>query len=224
MAGGLSDPRQWPRHLLLADDFWFIANHDRTGRPKLTPPTLGLGLAGALLGELVLSGHLAIHDRNVYVVDQTPPADATSHLILEQLVAEPGRHHVHVWLKFLATSAAQTVTIRLLRAGLVERVAHRRLRRTTVTYRPVDPSQAYWRSVRLKHALAGKYGPTGWDDMFLAGLVDATGLLPAVLREDQPTGHAYLAQWLPGADPPSLADLVTAVATLVGDAVLGAGT
>jgi hypothetical protein len=214
-----SDPQPWPDRLHLADDFWVIAHHDRSGRPRLNETALGLGLAAALLGELVLSGHVAVHDRNVYVTDETPPADATSHAILEQLVAESHPHHVQVWVKFLADSAAATVTTRLVRAGLVEREQRRRrLVQTSVVHRPVDPKQAYWRPVLLRHALAGRYGPTGWDDMFLAGLVEATGFLPAVLQEDHAAGRSYLAHWLPRADPPALNELVTAVRALVGHA------
>jgi hypothetical protein len=104
-----------------------------------------------------------------------------------------------------------------VRAGLVEREQQRRrLVQTSVVYRPVDPNQAYWRPVLLKHALAGRYGPTSWADMFLAGLVEATGFLPAVLQEDHAAGRSYLAHWLPRADPPSLNELVVAVRTLVG--------
>jgi hypothetical protein len=217
----VSDPPRWPERLRLADDLWIIVHSDRTVR--LNEVALGLALAGALLGELALSGHIAVRDGNVSVTDETPPTDAACHAILEQILAESPRHHVRVWVKFLAASAEQTVIARLLRARLVERVQQRRrLVRTTVVHRPGDRSQAYWRSVRLKRALAGRYGPTRWDDMFLAGLVDATGFLPAVLQEDHVAGHTYLAQWLPRADPPSLHELAAAVATLVGDAVLGA--
>ena len=40
----------------LADDLYLIAHHELTGRPQLAPRAVGLGLAGALLGELVLAG------------------------------------------------------------------------------------------------------------------------------------------------------------------------
>lgn len=39
----------------LADDLYLIAHHERTGRPLLSPRAAGLGLAGALLAELVLA-------------------------------------------------------------------------------------------------------------------------------------------------------------------------
>ncbi|GII23337.1 GOLPH3/VPS74 family protein [Planosporangium mesophilum] len=220
-----SGPHERPERLRLADDFWLIAHHDRSGRPRLNPLALGLGLAGALLGELATTGHLTIHDRHVHVTDDTPPADATSHGILEQIATKSRAHPVPVWLKFLAGSATETVTTRLVRAGLVQREQQRRrLGRINVVHRPTDRNQACWRSVRLRHALAGRYGGTPWDDMFLAGLADATGLLPKVLGDDHPAGRAYVARWLPRSDPPALYELAIAVETLVGDAVLGART
>jgi hypothetical protein len=216
----LSDARAWPEQLRLGDDFWLIAHNDSTGRPRLNPLALGLGLAGALLGELVLSGNIAVLDGRVMVLDERPPADAAAHSILEQVLAEP-QHGVRTWLSFLGHSADQTVTTRLLRVGLVEREQDRRLFKTVVVHKPVDMSQAFWRAARLKDVLAGTRGQPTWQDVFLAGLIEATGLLRAVLWESSSASAAYLHHYLPRADP-SLQDLVTEVATLVGDAVLGA--
>ncbi len=38
----------------LADDLYLLAHHERTGRAHLQPRAVGLGLAGALLAELML--------------------------------------------------------------------------------------------------------------------------------------------------------------------------
>ena len=40
----------------LADDLYLLAHHEMTGKPHLQPRALGLGLAGALLAELMLAG------------------------------------------------------------------------------------------------------------------------------------------------------------------------
>jgi hypothetical protein len=42
----------------LADDLYLMAHNDVSGRPYLQPRALGLGLAGALLAELVLAGRV----------------------------------------------------------------------------------------------------------------------------------------------------------------------
>ena len=41
----------------LADDLYLLAHHEITGKPHLQPRAVGLGLAGALLAELMLSGN-----------------------------------------------------------------------------------------------------------------------------------------------------------------------
>ena len=48
---------------VLADQFFLIAHEDRTGRSRLHPRATGLGLAAALLGELMLTGRAARHRR-----------------------------------------------------------------------------------------------------------------------------------------------------------------
>ena len=45
---------------MLADQYFLIAHEDRTGRSRLHPRATGLGLAAALLGELMLEGRLRI--------------------------------------------------------------------------------------------------------------------------------------------------------------------
>ena len=44
----------------LADDLYLVAHHELTGRPHLQPRAAGLGLAGGLLAELMLSGSLRL--------------------------------------------------------------------------------------------------------------------------------------------------------------------
>ena len=44
----------------LADDLYLMAHHELTGKPHLQPRAVGLGLAGGLLGELMLSGSIRL--------------------------------------------------------------------------------------------------------------------------------------------------------------------
>ncbi|HEY5985743.1 MAG TPA: GPP34 family phosphoprotein, partial [Streptosporangiaceae bacterium] len=48
----------------VADDVWLLAHHELTGKPYVAPRAVGLGVAGGLLAELLLSGYLGLtHDR-----------------------------------------------------------------------------------------------------------------------------------------------------------------
>jgi hypothetical protein len=201
----------------LADDFWFVAHDDASGRPRLGSGALGLGLAGALLGELVLLRCIAVSSGRVLVLNARPLPEPDSQAIVQQMFAEP-QHDVRTWLSYLSRGASEVVAARLVRAGLVTREAQRRLFTTAVAHRPVDMSFAFWRSARLKQVLAGRERPE-WQDIVLAGLVYSTGLFRAVLLEDFAAGDAYLHRCMEHMDP-SLREVIAQVATLVGDAVL----
>ena len=54
MSGGLGGTG------LVADDLYLMAHHEISGRPLLQPRPLGMGLAGALLAELMLGGSIVL--------------------------------------------------------------------------------------------------------------------------------------------------------------------
>ena len=170
--------------MLLADELFCIAHDDRTGRPRLHPRVTGLGLAAALLGELVLFGRVDIADGGVYVVHRDPPADALAHATMAQLLAQPQHRDVRTWLAFLAETALDAVAQRLVLAGVWQQTEHRRFARTRVSYLPVDANQVVWRSVRLARLLTA-VEPIGEPDAMLAGLVAVTGLADEVLWQPQ---------------------------------------
>jgi hypothetical protein len=216
----------WQAPIPVADDLWLIAHEQRDWRCRLHPRTLGLGLAGGLLGELVLAGCVSIteHDK-VDVVDAGPPADAFVHVVLAYIRSERKPLDVRSWLKFFADGkAASLVLERLQLAELVEEVEVVGLRRrTSRELRPTKLDPALWRPLRLQHLILGDkpalLEPT-WSDITLAGLVQALGLLPAVLFEQHTSGDAWLRQYIANVAPPDLRRLFAAVQTVAGDAVL----
>lgn len=206
--------------MLLADELFCIAHDDRTGRARLTPRVLGLGLAAGLLSELVLFGRLDIGDRGVRVLSGGPPADALAHSMLELLVAQPQHRDVRTWLAFLAETAVDSVANRMMLTGVWRREEHRRLGRTRVSYLPVDASVVAWRAVRLTRLLGSPVGLVE-PDAILAGLVSAVGLTEVVLwhPDDRERGKQRIAAevnrlWRP------LYRLLAFTEAAVGDAVL----
>jgi hypothetical protein len=200
----------------LADELFLIAHDDTTGRPRLHARAAELGLAGALLGELVLDGRITFHDGRLTVVDRRTPDDALAHLVLDQLIAEPQYRTVRIWLAFLAGESVDAVGQRLERAGQVNRTRRRWGR--AVRYVPVDASAAAWPGHRLRLVLL-RGEPLAGTDALLAGLVAATGLSSLVLWDAPASSHQYLAS-LVAALPPPLRDLVAHLEAAVGDAVL----
>ncbi|MEH0829923.1 MULTISPECIES: GOLPH3/VPS74 family protein [unclassified Micromonospora] len=207
--------------MLIADEFFLIAHNDSRGKARLHPSATGLGLAGALLGELVLFGQITVSGGLVTVVDRRPPADALAHTVLDQLIGESQHQSVRTWLSFLAQSATTSVGERLARAGVLRRQESRRLLRTSVSYVPIDLNVVAWPATRLR-ALLDRPDPPGVPDAALLGLVSAAGLTREVLWSAGPRAHHRLAVLIP-ALPAPLRELVAHTEAAVGAAVLRGG-
>ncbi|MDM4718357.1 GPP34 family phosphoprotein [Micromonospora sp. WMMA1363] len=205
--------------MLIADEFFLIAHNDIRGKAKLHPAATGLGLAGGLLGELVLYGHVTVSDGLVTIVDRRPPVDALAHTVLDQLIGEPRHQSARTWLSFLAQTATAAVGERLARAGVLRRQEGRRLLRTTVSYVPIDPNTAAWPATRMRVLLERSEPPPTLSDALLLGLIAAAGLSREVLWTAAPGAHHRLAG-LVAALPPPLKELVVHTEAAVGAAVL----
>ncbi|MEV6810947.1 GPP34 family phosphoprotein [Micromonospora sp. NPDC051296] len=204
--------------MLIADEFFLIAHNDTRGKAKLHPAAAGLGLAGGLLGELILYGHITVTSGQVTVIDRRPPADALAHTVLDQLIGEAQHQAVRTWLSFLAQTAVTSVGERLARAGVLRRQENRRLLRTTVTYLPIDLNVAAWPATRLR-AVLERAEPPSVPDALLLGLVAAAGLTREVLWSAGPRAHHRLNLIIP-ALPAPLKELVAHTESAVGAAVL----
>jgi hypothetical protein len=199
----------------LADDLFLIALDDRTGRFRLEAGTLGLGLSGAMLAELLLAGNIAISADRVLVKPRTAPPDSLTHSIMELLAAEP-QHTLRIWLTFLARDAIEKIAERLIRDRHIRREETRTLllRPGTVTYPPVDSSQVFWRSARITK-LIEEHAITDWSDCFLVGLAHATGLIRLLLRDTDEAARAYLVWLLQQLESsPDAQQLCTAITTV----------
>lgn len=191
---------------MLADQFFLIAHEDRTGRSRLHPRATGLGLAAALLGELMLEGRVRVFDGDLHVVSRQPPRDALTHDILDLLIAQPQHTEVRTWLAFLSQDAAVKVGERLMRSGAVEPVTRRKMLSTQTLYMPNNEAQrnaAAWAPMRLANLLVRGL-EMSTSDRVLAGLVAATGLTRHVLWDFEVHRQAMLL-------------LPSAVASLPGD-------
>jgi Golgi phosphoprotein 3 (GPP34) len=202
----------------LADEFFRLAHNDVTGKPRLHPRATELGLAAALLGELLFGNRITLHRGVLEVVDDTPPRDAVAHDALDQIVTQPQHTAVRVWLEFLSHGAYQGVAQRLWRAGHLRPETSRRLLRQVVTWRPTDVNTAAWPSARLSHSLS-REEPLDQADTFLAGLATATGLDEDLIERGNPGAHHYLRRLVATA-PQQVRELLAHTHAAVGDAVL----
>jgi hypothetical protein len=201
----------------LGDDLFLVGHSDRTGCSRLTSRALGIGLVAALLGELVLSGHVAVSGREVRITDPSPPGDGISRALLRHLRRTPG-HDLHTWLGLLGPWALETVGGRVAGAGWGRCVRRRRGLRRRTLFHPTDPGEVYWRSVRVGQMITGNELP-GRQDVLLIGLIEAVGLLDQVVVDD-PVGAARRIRRVVGMAGPSIQGVLCAVHTVVGDGVL----
>ncbi|MBV9846712.1 MAG: GPP34 family phosphoprotein [Kutzneria sp.] len=204
--------------LLLADDFFFTAHDDTTGRIRLSEGRAGLGLGGALLGELLLLGSIDIERRAIVVRDAHPPEDSLARAVLEQLIRDESVTTVRDWLHYLGQDAYEQVAQRLLRAGHVRATQTRKMLRTQVVYLPVDINVAAWPAARLATRLS-KREPLSTADVVLSGLIAATELEAQVFQYDSADIGRYLRQLLTTLPSP-LRALLSETEAAVGDAVL----
>jgi len=204
----------------LADEFFRLAHDDVTGRLRLAGRPASLGLAAALLGELVFGGNLWVKDRYVSIRACDAPADVLGRGVLDRLAAEPGLTDVRTWVSMLADGALEDVARRLWRAGhLRPRRKRRRLRPETVWVPTSMNAAAMPRallSVRLRRG-----EPLAQTDVFLAGLCVVTGL-DGLLFDGAPLESRRYLGWLVDELWPPARELVETASSAVADVILAA--
>jgi hypothetical protein len=201
----------------LADDLYLLAHHEVTGKPHLQPRAAGLGLAGALLAELMLSGQICLRPDRITVADRSPPEDGLARSVLGLVVSEPGPHAPRDWLLFLARTAAANVARRLEQAGYLTRTAARRFGRAE-RWVPVDADCAFAPIVRVTSAL-GSSGPVAAQNVTLGGLAAACGLEHQLSIYLPPRAHRRLDEAVGQLDP-GLRELIAQTHAAVDSALL----
>jgi hypothetical protein len=157
----------------IADELYLIAHHELTGRAHLAPRAVGLGLAGALLAELILADALTVAAGTVVAAAPGRADDQLTAAVAAQIAGEDG-HPVADWLAFLARTAAGDVAARLAAAGYL---APARRSWRAARWVPVDPDCAFAPVARLNAAL-NLSRPGDGQAVALAGLAAACGLGP----------------------------------------------
>jgi hypothetical protein len=204
----------------LADELFLIAHDDHSGKPLAAANLIEPALAGAVLGELVLDGRVAIVRAQVYVSDDRAWREPVTDLVLGEILRRGNGHPARAWLDFLAPRVRDQVGDRLVSAGAVRRSTSRGLTlRTAVRWPGLDPNRVARPRVRLSATLERSEQPLDIRTATLAGLVRAGGLV----RELIPTDRSAVEERIAAARrllPPELAGLLTAVDAVVAAAAL----
>ncbi len=204
--------------MLLADEYWLLAYDDRTGKPRVSGGMRGLGLAAALIGELIPDGNVVVQNGYLHARARELPPDRLSHDVLAQMLAEPQRHPIRAWLLFLGRTAHDAVAERLVGQEILRPRTSRKLLKQLVTYEPLDANRVAWPMARLATALR-RQSPVDEPDAVLTGLAAATGLDQLMLRGAEPAAKEYLAYVVSTLSTP-YHTLVKHTEAVVGDTVL----
>lgn len=204
--------------LMLADELFFVAHDEHSGKARLHRRATGLGLAAALLSELALSGNITVANGTVTVTEQHPPEDDLAYRVLHQLSVQRQHQALRTWLAFLGQGAIDRVGMRMARAGYVRPHKGRAPWSKTVRYVPTDLKTASWPAARL-NLRVNRGDPLTVSDSILAGLVAATGLTKHVWWDGDAVTLRHLAAAVASL-PMSLRELVAHTEAAVGDVVL----
>ncbi|NUR58993.1 MAG: GPP34 family phosphoprotein [Catenulispora sp.] len=211
----------------LADDFFLMVHDDLSGRPRLSDRIFGIGLAGALLSELVVLQAIDVVKGVVRQIADRLPAgdtDAASPLIADVFRDVQAEQSLPVrdWLNYLSQRASDDVARRLEAEGLVylKPSPFKALGRPG-RWLPHDLASAGWPAIDVKLKIYN--GRADQHTLMLFGLARATGLKHPSLWEveDRLQDPAAWEQTLrPLADHhPSLLELLAHTEVVVGSAV-----
>ncbi len=161
--------------LPLADEFFLVGHDEYRGRPHVPDAVLDTGLAGAVLGELVLAERLVVDaDTVVEVADHRPYGDRVSDAALAEILKQDRPHTVQAWVEHLRGHVRDMVAARLIVRGLIRRhesrdepVRHR--------FSAVDPVVAAAPQTRIGYLLE-RPGTADPQSAALGALTLATGL------------------------------------------------
>jgi hypothetical protein len=195
---------------------YLIGHHEVTGRMHLSLRAAGLGLAGALLAEMILAGAITMDAGTVIPAGPGHADDALTAAVADQIAGETPHRPVADWLAFLSRTAPADVAARLARAGYL--VLVRRRPWQAARFIPVDPDCAFAPIARLKAALHLDR-PGDAQAIALAGLAAACGLGPR-LALYLPAGARTRTDALVSLLAPELREVITQTQAAVDAAVL----
>jgi hypothetical protein len=221
--------------LPLTDDLWLAAHDTVNGKSRLTPRTLGIGLAAGLIAELLFWQNLVLERGKLYLLNSPAPRDAALVPVYNQFIEEErGRRTAYTtstyeqggqslddWIAYLAADgrAEELVVNRLSQSGNVTREQRRGLTGKRVVFVPRDSTISGWPAGRINSSLV-RGQKLDHTDLALAGLFLATALHQQALEQLRPEEFRELSRQLKNDLHPMLRELVSIAESAVGEAVM----
>jgi hypothetical protein len=203
--------------LSLRDDLFLLA-HDDAGRLAVPEAHIGVGLAGATLIELLLTGRVAVVDSRLDVLDDSPTGDDEADATQQAISANSAPCGPRAWVSWISHGAYERTAQTLVAAEVVRRTTVRRLGLVAVDRcLPVNPADLVRVRSRVRFAIHGRELP----DQFtaaLCGLVRVLRLEPSLLLSTARSELSLALERLAAANQVTVRQVTNAVEMVIADA------
>jgi Golgi phosphoprotein 3 (GPP34) len=193
----------------------FLLAHDDAGRLVGSEASVGAGLAGATLIELLLAGRVAVADGRLDVIDSAMTGDEESDATLEAIGANSAPCGPRAWVSWISHGAYDRVAEHLAAAGTVRRTTGRRLGLLPVQRcLPTLDEDLIRVRARVRYAIHGTQLPDP-ETAALCGLVRVLRLESSLLLS-MPTSDLLLAlERMTGANEVTVRQVTNAVEAVI---------
>lgn len=142
--------------LSLSENLFFLGHDPFTGKPRIRQDILDIGLAGAVLADLVFDERVALDNGVVILRNRYATGDPVTDRVLALVAREAGRHGVRDWVEHLRDKVFPVVSAGLTERGLVVPKESRGILRKSVTYPPADLRTASAPRARIRAVMLGR--------------------------------------------------------------------
>ncbi|MFI6266675.1 GPP34 family phosphoprotein [Micromonospora sp. NPDC051006] len=213
--------------LPVRDELFLLAHDDDTGQPHLHPHALAIGLAGAVLIDLFLTGRITIDpaqgthsavEQRLHLFNGRPTGDLIADSALASIRYPHPAPTVRGWLRGFSDDLYERTRAGLVAAGILRHASRRRLAGLlrTDTYRATDTKWAIIARARLRYLATGRE-PADNHTAALAGLIAALNLTAYLYLDDDTTALTHRLRTVAGQHHRPVRHITAAVDAALGD-------
>ncbi|WP_157250500.1 GOLPH3/VPS74 family protein [Nonomuraea typhae] len=148
----------------------FVVCHQENGKPLVHRSSIALGLAGAVLADLVLSGRVTLDKSGAAAAELTATGDPVIDTYAREFLRDPAGLDALTWAKGVAADVYDRTRRELVNAGVLVAVTGRRLGMLPYTRYQTDMAAIVRASADVRSAVSG-WRDIGARGATLCGLV-----------------------------------------------------
>jgi hypothetical protein len=208
----------WRTHLPLRDELYLLAHDDDTGKLHIHSQSLGVGLAGAVLIDLFLSGWVGIEGERIRVRRRGQVGDPIADTALAALRQARTTLTLKMWLHGLGGDLYERTCAGLVSVGVLHRVSRRRLAGLvrSDTYLAADTRYTVTARASIRYLANGHEQPND-HSAALCGLVAVLGLESFLYLDESGARLRARLRDIASGHHPDVRDILAVVDAVVGD-------